>query len=289
VTLDRVVLSCGSTDVVQMAILAFAGSGKTIITARPTLETIAQLARRTGSQMMDVALSKDYSHDLEAMRARVDARTGLIYICNPNHATGSLTPRQDVDSMLRTLPPDVRVVVDEAYHDFVGQAAEYRSLIDRCGDPRVIVTRSLSSIHGLAGVRIGYGIAAASTAATVRAQACSGDIAVAAARAGEAALEHPERVRASVDRIGDDRQEFLNQANARMLRSIESLTDFVMLHTGRPSAQAVVDHFAKHRILVAGPLPGLEQYIRVSIGTLAETREFWRVWDLMPGNHMRHM
>jgi histidinol-phosphate/aromatic aminotransferase/cobyric acid decarboxylase-like protein len=95
-------------------------------------------------------------------------------------------------------------------------------------------------------------------------------------------------VRARVNRIADDRQEFLNQANARMLRSIDSLTNFVMLNTGRPSAE-VVDHFAKHRVLVAGLIPGFEKYVRVSIGTAAEMREFWRVWDLMPGGHMMHM
>ena len=69
------------------------------------------------------------------------------------------------------------------------------------------------------------------------------------------------------------------------MRSFDSLTNFVMLNTGRPSAQ-VVEHFGRHRILVAGPVPGYEHYIRVSLGTAAEMNEFWRVWDLMPGGHM---
>ena len=287
-TTDRVVLGCGSTEVLQMAIAAFAGRGKTIVTARPTFETVAQLARRAGSRIVDVPLKKDHSHDLEAMRERVDARTGLIYICNPHNPTGSLTRRQDIDAMLKTLPAHVQVVVDEAYHEFVGEAADYRRLIDRTDQPSVIVTRSFSKIHGLAGLRVGYGIAAAPTAARLRAHASSGDVNIIAARAAEAALGDIEHVRARVNRIADERQEFLNHANARMLRSIDSLTNFVMLATGRPSAQ-VVDHFAKHRVLVAGPIPGFDKYIRVSIGTPAEMHEFWRVWDLMPGGHMMHM
>ena len=221
------------------------------------------------------------------MRARVDARTGLIYICNPHNPTGTLTRRRDIEAMLQTLPPHVLVVVDEAYHDFVGHAADYRTLIDRTDHPSVMVTRSFSKIHGLAGLRIGYGIAAAPTAARLNAHASSGDVNIVAARAAEAALADQEQVRARVTRIADDRQEFLNDANARMLRSIDSLTNFVMLNTGRPSAQ-MVDHFAKHRVLVAGPIPGFDKYIRVSIGAPAEMREFWRVWDLMPGGHM-HM
>ncbi len=236
---------------------------------------------------MDVPLAKDHSHDLHAMRDRVDARTGLVYICNPHNPTGSLTKRQDIDALLHGLPAGVQVVIDEAYHDFVGHSADYRSLIDRTDDPRVIVTRTFSKIHGLAGLRIGYGIAAAPTATIMRAHASSNDVNIIAARAAEAALGDQEYVRTRVNTIADERQEFLNQANARMLRSIDSLTNFVMLNTGRPSAQ-VVDHFAQHRILVAGPISGFDKYIRVSLGTPAEMREFWRVWDLMPGGHM-HM
>jgi histidinol-phosphate aminotransferase len=285
VPLERVVLGCGSTEVLQMAIHAFAGRGKTIVAARPTFETLAHLARRAGSRIVDVPLTRDYSHDLEAMRERVDTRTGLIYICNPHSPTGTLTRRQDIDAMLQKLPPHVLVVVDEAYHDFVGHAADYRTLIDRTDHPSVMVMRSFSKIHGLAGLRIGYGIAAAPTAARLSAHAASGDVNVVAARAAEAALDDVEHVRERVNRIADDRQEFLNDANARMLRSIDSLTNAVMLNTGRPSAE-VVDHFAKHRVLVAGPIPGFDKYIRVSIGAPSEMREFWRVWDLMPGGHV---
>jgi histidinol-phosphate aminotransferase len=285
VPLERVVPGCGSTEVLQMAIHAFAGRGKTIVAARPTFETLAHLARRTGSRIVDVPLNKDYSHDLQAMRDRVDGRTGLIYICNPHSPTGTLTRRQHIDAMLEKLPPHVLVVIDEAYHDFVGHAADYRSLIDRTDHPSVIVTRSFSKIHGLAGLRIGYGLAAAPTVARLSAHASSGDINIVAARAAEAALADLEQVRERVNRIADDRQEFLNHANARMLRSIDSLTNFIMLNAGRPSAQ-VVDHFAKHRVLVAGSIPGFDNYIRVSIGAPAEMQEFWRVWDLMPGGHM---
>jgi histidinol-phosphate aminotransferase len=287
VTLDRVVLGCGSTDVLRMAILAFADRGRTIVTARPTFDAIAQIARQTGSRVVDVPLSPDYSHDLEAMRSRVDARTGLLYICNPHNPTGTLTRRHDIDAMLETVPPGVQVVIDEAYHEFVGHAADYRTLIDRTDRPGVIVTRSFSKIHGLAGLRIGYAIAAASTAAALRLHAPSDTVNIMAARAAEAALVDVEHVRMCVRRIADDRQEFLNQANARMLRSIDSLTNSVMLSTGRPTAE-VADHFAKHRVLVAGRIAGFDKYIRVSIGTTADMREFWRVWDLMPGGHMMH-
>ena len=80
----------------------------------------------------------------------------------------------------------------------------------------------------------------------------------------------------------DARQEFFNEANARMVRVIDSRTNFVMVNSGRPAAP-IVEHFQKHDVLLPLPFAGFEHYIRVSLGTPEDMRAFWRVWDLMPG------
>jgi histidinol-phosphate/aromatic aminotransferase/cobyric acid decarboxylase-like protein len=108
---------------------------------------------------------------------------------------------------------------------------------------------------------------------------------VVAATTAVAALDDVEHVRVSASRNTDDRQEFFNQANARMLRWIDSQANFVMLHAARPAVE-VIELFKKHEILVGPPIPGFEKSIRVSLGMPAEMREFWRVWDLMPGHAM---
>ena len=92
------------TIVSRMALQAFGSRGKTIVTARPTWDTVAQLARRTGSQTIEVPLTREHSHDLDAMRARVDQHTGVIYLCNPHNPTGTLTRRQDIDVWLQKIP-----------------------------------------------------------------------------------------------------------------------------------------------------------------------------------------
>ena len=282
---ERVVLGCGSSETLRMAIDAFAGPQKKLVAAVPTFESIHQYARRAGAEVVGVPLTREWAHDVSAMLARIDASTGLVYICNPNNPTGSLTRRQDLEEFLRKLPAGVFVLIDEAYHHYVGESADYASFIDRpVDDARVIVTRTFSKIHGLAGLRVGYAVAAAETARTLASHCLSDGVSVVAARAAAAALDDLEYVRLSVGWNADDRQEFLNQANARMLRSIDSLTNFVMLNAGRP-AGPVFEHFAAHEILVPRPVPALESYIRVSLGTPAEMREFWRVWDLMPGGH----
>jgi histidinol-phosphate aminotransferase len=282
----QVVIGCGSSEIVRMAVDAFAGPQRKILAALPTFESIHRYAQRAGVEVDAVPLTEDWSHDLSAMLERTQA-TGLVYICNPNNPTGTLTRRQDLEEFLRRLPAEVVVLIDEAYHHYVGEAADYASFIDRPVDhPRVVVTRTFSKIHGIAGLRVGYAVAGAQTARTLEAHALSDGVSVVAARAAAAALDDADYVRMSVDLNADDRQEFLNQANARMLRSIDSLTNFVMLNADRP-AGPVFEHFTKHDILLARPVPALDSYIRVSLGTSDDMREFWRVWDLMPGGH-RH-
>jgi len=216
----------------------------------------------------------------------VGSSTGLIYICNPNNPTGSLTPRQDLEGFIRDLPPDVAVVVDEAYHHYVGKTSSYASFLDRSvEDDRVIVTRTLSAIYGLAGLRIGYGIVASKTAGRLSAVRLQSDINVIAARAAVAALTDPDHVRIRWQQNANDRQEFLNMANARMLRVIDSHTNFVMLKTGG-HGQDVTQHFNQNGILLGPLVPSMPTYVRVSLGTPAEMKEFWRVWDLMPAQKM---
>jgi histidinol-phosphate aminotransferase len=220
------------------------------------------------------------------MLAHADASTGLIYVCNPNNPTGTLTPRRDLDAFIRRLPATITVLIDEAYHDYVGESSDYASFIDRpVDDGRVIVARSCSKIHALAGLRIGYAIAAPQTVRLLDAHRLTDGLNAVAVATALAALDDVEHVRVSAARNTDDRQEFFNQANARMLRWIDSRANFVLLHAAAPAVD-VIEHFRKHEVLVGAPVPGFEKSIRVSLGTPAEMQEFWRLWDAMPGHPM---
>ncbi len=94
------------------------------------------------------------------MLARASASTTLVYICNPNNPTASLTPRKDLENFISKLPASTFVVIDEAYHHYAGQSGMYASFIDRpLHDERVIVARTFSKVYGLAGLRLGYAVA----------------------------------------------------------------------------------------------------------------------------------
>ena len=278
---EQVVLGCGARGILRTAAAAFLGPGKKLVLASPTFDAIARYARAIGADVASVSLDARHAHDLERMLARADASTGLVYICNPNNPTGSLTRRADLEAFIRRVPATTRVLIDEAYHDYVGESSAYASFIDRpVDDDRVIVMRTFSKIYGLAGLRLGYAIAHTTVARELASRQPAMEVNALALAAGMAAIGDRQHVRRSLQRNANDRQEFYNQANTRMLRVIDSHTNFFMMKTGRPAA-AVIDHLHKHDILVGPPVPTMARHIRVSLGIPAEMREFWRIWDTM--------
>jgi len=278
----QVMVSAGSSAVIRAAAMTLVGPAKTAVMGSPGCPLFAESVAYAGSRLAAVPLTKAHAHDLDAMLAAVEGDTRLVYVCNPNNPTGSLTRRSDLDRFLEAVPSGTYVLVDEAYHHFVGGSADYASLIGRASlRPRTIVTRTFSAVYGLAGLRIGYAVADPETLRLFRAGGLSDAVTVPGAMAAMAALADQEHVRRCVKRNADIRQEFFNQANARMLRAIDSHTNFVLLDTQR-AADQVADHFRRHGILIGAPAADLRRYVRVSLGTEEEMQRFWRTWDLLP-------
>jgi histidinol-phosphate aminotransferase len=283
---EQIVLGCGSSEILCMVGAATLGSGRKLVQASPTYPVLGDFARSIGAEAINVPLNKTYEHDLDGMLARSDSSTGLAYLCNPNNPTGTLTPRKDIESFIQKLPAKTLVIVDEAYHHFVARSSSYASFLDHpIDDNRVMVARTFSKIHGLAGMRIGYIVAPAEIARRLSKEPLRLGVSVVSAKAAAGALDDSEYVTMAARRNANDRQEFLNQVNARMLRALESHTNFVMLNPLRPVGE-VLEHLKKHNIVVAPAIPEMNKYLRVSLGTPAEMLQFWRVWDLMPPQKM---
>src|SRR5229473_2813624 len=279
---EQIVLGCGSGEILCMAAMTFLKPGKKLVEAAPTFPALGKLAQTAGIEVADVPLNNRYEHDLPAMRDRVSPSTGLVYIVNPNNPTGTLTPRKDLEAFIAKLPAGVTVLIDEAYHHFVAPAADYQSFLDRpIGDPRVIVARTFSKIFGLAGMRIGYAVATPETAKRLAAGFPGWSVSVVSARAASAALDDVGYVRLGIKRNTADRQEFLNQANARSLHPIESQTNFVMMNPQRPPDE-VIEYLKKRNILIGPKYPALDKYVRISLGLPGEMKIFWDAWDQMP-------
>lgn len=285
---EQVVLGCGSSEVMKMAADAFLLPGKKLVMATPSYPLLSSYARSKGVEVVSVPLAHDFSHDLKTMLAKSDSSTGLVYICNPNDPNGSLTLRQDIEDFLGKLPTNIPVLIDEAYHEYVNPGSSYASFIERpVNDGRTIVTRTFSKAYGLAGLRIGYAVAAPQTARQLSSFRLPFGENTIAVRAAMAALDDTEHLRRCVQRNNDDRQEFWNMANVRMVNATDSHTNFVLVYLDHPSNEMVA-HFRKHNVFVGHDIPGLDGFIRVSIGRPDEMNEFWRVWDMLPHDFM-HM
>ena len=289
ITPDRVLLGCGSTEILRMAAFAFLGKGKQLILASPTFEAIEHYAHAVDSEVIAVPLHPTFAHDLDRMLASASPSATLVYICNPNNPTASLTPRKDLESFIAKLPATTLVVIDEAYHHYAGRSG-YTSFIDQSiNDERVIVTRTFSKIYGLAGLRLGYAVASPKVVQQMRRFVTEDNINAMVTQSAAAALDDTDGIADFMQRNANDRQEFFNQAMARALKPIDSHANFVMMNTYHP-AEDVIQHFRKNNILIGRRFPQMNTYIRVSLGRLEEMQAFWRTWDLLPyaKNIMHH-
>jgi histidinol-phosphate aminotransferase len=283
---DQVVLGVGSSEILRMAGAAYLGPNKKLLVPSPTYPSLVNYAEAYGVPVVKIPLTRTSEHDTEAMLAKVDSATGIVYICNPNNPTGTLTPRTNLEALISKLPAGVMILIDEAYHHYVSDTAAYRSFLDSpLGDPRIIVARTFSKIYGLAGLRIGYSVSSREVSTRLSSLRLQNGVTILSVKAAIAALGDAAYVRMAAKRNSDDRQEFMNQVNARMLRAIDSHANFVLLNPLRPVSE-VLPHLEKNNVLVAPPIPAMDKYIRVSLGTPAEMHEFWRVWDLLPPGNM---
>jgi histidinol-phosphate aminotransferase len=282
---NEITLGCGSCEVLRMAITTFLGKDRALILASPGFEPVANLAKQAGAEVIAIPINKRYAHDLDAMLHRTSASTGLIYVCNPHNPTGSLTPRKDIETFLEKLSPNVVVVIDEAYNEYAEPTSDYASFIDHpVDDKRVIVVRTFSKIYGLAGLRLGYSFSSKEVCRKLSSTQLKRGVNGVVARCAVAALDDSDYIRLSFDRNKDERQAFYNQTNARMLRQIDSLTNFVFTKTALPASQ-VVEHFERNHITLGPVFPEMDRYVRVAISTVENMKEFWRIWDLLPMSH----
>jgi histidinol-phosphate aminotransferase len=253
-----------------------------LLQASPTFGAIEHYALAMGADVTSVGLTPAFAHDLAGMLARANSSTALVYICNPNNPTASLTPRDDLDEFIRKLPLSSIVVIDEAYCQFAGRSATYSSFLDRpLNDPRIVVTRTFSKVYGLAGLRLGYAVASSTVAARLRAFLTEDNINTIGAEAALAALDDMDALNDFVQRNASARQEFFNQAMARALKPIDSHANFVMMDTLHP-ANDVTQQFRAGKIVIGPSFPEMKTHIRVSLGSPEDMLAFWRVWDALP-------
>jgi len=273
---EGIVLGNGSTEILQMGVQSLMDPQLTLVTPTPTYEDVFEYTEpHPWIEVRAISLLADQSHDLRAME---EATKGsefpvLVYICNPNNPTGSLTPVAPLVDWIGRAPKNVHFLVDEAYFEFV-DSSDYFSL-DRLAweNPNVVVARTFSKVYGMAGLRLGYAIAHPDTARVLKTFAPGPNTNQLALVAGLAALKEPGWVAHSVAENLRARRMAYEVLDELGLDYIPSHTNFVM-HRIRGDLRQYISRMAEAGINVGRPFPPMLEYNRVSFGLAREMEQF---------------
>jgi histidinol-phosphate aminotransferase len=262
----------GSDELIVLALRAFVDPGDEVVVAAPTFLIYELQAKACGASVVVVPL-RSYRYDLNALKAAVTPHTKLVFIANPDNPTGTYVTKRELDAFLRDLPSQTLVFMDEAYYEFV-EAADYPRTLSYVKGRSVIVTRSFSKAYGLAGLRIGYGIAQPSLIAAMDAVREPFNVNSLAQAGASAALDDTAFLTRTRRFIQEGRRYLTKELDALKLRYVPSVTNFILIQLGPRAteiAQALLLRGVIVREMSAWRLPGC---LRVTIGTMPENRTF---------------
>ncbi len=271
VSMDEIIISSGSSDILAMAYHAVLSPGAEAMTGEASFIVYYQLAEILDMPLVRVPM-RDYRFDLVAMTERITPGTRLVLIANPNNPTGTILRRSELDAFIDKIPETVLVVLDEAYFEYVDDP-DFPASLDyvRSGKP-VLVLRTFSKAYGLAGLRIGYGISPPDVIAALYKVRMAFNTSSIAQIAALAAWDDREHVEKSV-RMNRLELEFLYRELAKLgVGYVPSSANFVLVELGRP-ARDVAAALHKQGVIVR-PAWGCPTAIRVSAGTREQNEKF---------------
>lgn len=274
VSVEQVLMAPGSSDILEKTAFMLCGKGGNVISADPSYMSLVKSATALGATWKNIPLRSDYAHDLEAMEKAIDADTKLVYVCNPNNPTGTLTDADELRAFCKRVSAKVPVFIDEAYLEFLDDQGKQSTvgLINEGYD--VMVCRTFSKVHGMAGLRLGYAVGKKERIESLQAAARPGmGIAVTTMEGALASLADTEfqnftRTNNKLNR--DYTMQELKKAN---LQPLPSFTNFILFPIEMPT-RVLVDAMMKMGVGMRGFDINGKPYGRVSIGTMDEMKLF---------------
>jgi len=270
---ENVVLGCGSTQILRSIVASQAAAGGVLVLAEPTFEAMARYQRPFGLEVERVPLDSRYAHDLARMKQLAGQGPAVVYICNPNNPTATLTPSAEIDTWIREAPESVLFAIDEAYFEYVEDQAYWSAAKWILERPNVVVTRTFSKIYGMAGLRLGYALAQKKTARLLR-EFLSADnangVALAAAKAALADGELLSKSRKINRQAKGIATACLDELGIGYLPSHGNF----LMHEIRGDLEAYIQRMREHNIRVGRPFSPMLEFNRLSLG-LPNEMERW--------------
>jgi histidinol-phosphate aminotransferase len=276
---EEIILGAGSDEITSLLAFCYLGPGRSIVTSEYSFVRYKMAAIQMNAETRIAPMEK-LRHDPQALRWAVADSTVLMFIDNPGNPTGSMMTKRELAGLLDEIPPQILVVIDEAYYEFAAGDRNYpNSLALRKKHPNVIVTRTFSKAYGLAGVRVGYAIARreiVNDLDRVRSPFNANRMAQAAATA---ALEDELHLRRSVKNNDDGKRYLEKEYKALGLDYTPTWANFHLVNvepSGKTGAQ-ICDELLRRGVIIR-PMGGygLPHYVRISIGTMQENRKLIR-------------
>lgn len=269
---EQLVIGNGSNDILELASQAFLAPGLSAVYSRHAFAVYPLATNARGARGIEVA-AKNFGHDLDAMAAAIEPQTRVVFIANPNNPTGTFVPGAELEAFLAKVPRHVLVVLDEAYTEYLAPEQRYDSIAWLARFPNLLVSRTFSKAYGLAGLRVGYGIAHPEVADLMNRVRQPFNVSSVALAAAEAALGDDEFLARSAELNRRGMTQLVAAFRELGLEWIPSAGNFVTFKVG--DAIGVNQALLRQGVIVR-PIAayGMPHWLRVSIGLPEENTRF---------------
>jgi histidinol-phosphate aminotransferase len=272
-SLDNVIIGCGSDELIDIIIKAFVEQEDEILTTKPAFLEYSIISQAHGRNVKMVGL-RDFKYDMDAILDAISKKTKIIFIGNPDNPTGAYLNKKTLNYFLNKCPDNVIVAFDEAYRELV-DAKDYSDAFDYINKTNIIILRTFSKAYGLAGLRVGYAISNKDIICAMEKVRLPFNVNLLAQKAAEAALDdktHITRTRNIIKRGKKFLSENLKRLNFDI---VVSPANFILVDCGKITGNEVFKKLLKQGVIVRDMKAyGLPNYFRVNVGTMSENKRF---------------
>ena len=270
----QLIVTNGGDELITLVSEAFLDASDEVVVPDPSFSEYRFGALLMGAVVKNVPLKSDFSYDVEAILAAVTNRTKLVYLCSPNNPTGTILTKAELEYILDALPKRVLVVLDAAYSHYTA-STEYTNGVEfvRKGYP-ILVIQTFSKIFGLAGIRVGFGIAPEGIIQSIVQVKEPFNVNTLAQVAAMAAIGDHEHVNQSSQLVKAERLRLYDSLRLLGLGYTESMSNFILVELGLEAKSIYERLMTKGVIVRYGQIWGLPQHVRVSVGLPADNDRF---------------
>jgi len=270
---EMIIFGNGADDILDLIGMAFINEGDEVITSETTFPAYRTAVKIMGGEFISVKL-KDFRFDLEGIIEKINEKTKMIFLCNPNNPTGTILTKEEINGFMEKIPQDIIVVFDEAYCDYVENKSYANGLSFVSEGKNVIVVRTFSKIAGIAGVRIGYAIARQELISYLRRVVNPFTTNRLAQVAALASLDDKEHYKKVLNSNHEGKKYLYKELNKLELFYVPTETNFIFIDVKEDSEVIFTKLLKKGVIIRPGKPYGCTNFIRVTIGTPDENMKF---------------